>query len=380
MSSVEMADIFREVVSQLKASKAQWKVINDIMNCRTSVLGGHMYQCQDCGKEQPRYNSCRNRHCPKCQGQASARWLEARRKELLSVQYFHLVFTIPHELNGLILQNQEVLLNILLRASAKALTDVGKTRLKGELGFFSVLHTWGQKLEAHPHIHCVVPGAIIKRDGRVKRTEENYLLPKNVLSPVFKAIFIKELVRAYKKHKLKFFGEQAHLVSSNAFFRLIKLINAKHWIVYAKKPFAGPQTVLKYLARYTHKIAISNSRIIKAKNGCVTFSYKDYADEQINKNCTLKTTEFVRRFLLHVLPHQFVRIRHFGFLANGKRTKALAQLKYLLGQAVSLLAEARKFAPCPHCGSDKIVRIFQLIPSFAFGSLAHRTKTLPLVA
>ena len=385
MSGVEMADIFRDAVEacELKASKEQWKVVNDIMNCRTAVLGGHMYNCQACGKDYPRYNSCRNRHCPKCQGDASARWLSARAKELLPVPYFHLVFTIPHELNGIMLQNKAELLNILFQASAKALNDVAKTRFRGKLGFFSVLHTWGQKLDFHPHLHCVVPGAIIKNDGRVKRTEENYLLAKNVLSPVFRAIFLKALVKAYQKNKLKFHGEQLQFVSSNAFFDLIDSIKTKHWIVYAKKPFAGPQTVLKYLARYTHKIAISNSRILKAENGNVSFSYKDYSNNDEKKTCTLKSSEFVRRFLMHILPHQFVRIRHFGFLANRKRTKALARLKYLLSHskpAIAIESQLKRCFSCPHCGSDKILRTFQILPTLKLGSSAHKTKTLPLVA
>jgi len=380
VSKVEIADLFREAVDAgvLKASKEQWKVVNDIMNCRTAVLGGHMYHCQSCGKEHPRYNSCRNRHCPKCQGEASARWLEARTKELLPVPYFHLVFTVPHELNGILLQNKAVLLNILFRSVTKALTDVAKRRLKGELGFFSILHTWGQKLEAHPHIHCVIPGVILGKDGSINRSEENYLLPKNVLSPVFRAIFIKALVRAYKSKKLQFHGKQAKLASD--FFKLIKEIKNKHWLVYAKKPFAGPETVLKYLARYTHKVAISNSRILKAKNTRVTFSYKDYAQDDEKKYCTLETTEFLRRFLLHVLPQQFVRIRHCGFLANGKRTKVLARLKLVLRKTIPEQLSQKTKPACPHCGSEKIIRSREILPSYQIGSLAHRNKTLPLVA
>ena len=382
MSKVEIADLFREVIDggALKATKEQWKVANDIMNCRTAFLGGHMYFCAACNKEHPRYNSCRNRHCPKCQGEASARWLNARTKELLPVPYFHLVFTIPHELNGLMLQNKAVVLNILFRSVNKALNDLVKTRLKGEIGFFSVLHTWGQKLEAHPHIHCVIPGVIIKKDGSIELTEDNYLLPKNVISPVFRAIFIKSLVRAYKSNKLKFHGKELNLASANAFFKLIKLIKSKHWLVYAKKPFAGPEVVLKYLARYTHKVAISNSRIIKAENASVTFLYKDYSKNNEERSCTLETTEFLRRFLLHVLPHQFVRIRHCGFLANGKRAKALARLRLALNRSIPNSLSKSTLPTCPHCGSDKIIRRFEIVPSYKTGSLAHRKKTLPLVA
>lgn len=376
MSAPEIADLFRELVAagELNASKAQWKVINAIMNCRTAALGGQLYRCTSCGKEEPRYHSCRNRHCPKCQGEASAKWLDDRMEELLPVPYFHAVFTIPHELNGIVLQNKVELLNILFRSVTKTLTDVAKTRLGGEIGFISVLHTWGQKLEAHPHIHCVVPGAIKGNDGTIKRADENYLLPKQVLSIVFRAVFIKALVQAFKKGKLEFHGNQ----TASTFFALVQTIKAKHWLVYLKKPFSGPGTVLKYLARYTHRVGISNSRILKAQSGSVTFAYKDYADNCQKKHCTLTTSEFTRRFLLHVLPHQFVRIRHCGFLAPGKRTNAIAQIKERLGSGQPPVLTPGQALVCTHCGASTITRISEISP--LLGSLAHRTKILPLVA
>jgi hypothetical protein len=378
----ELSDLLKEVIEAgtLKASLDQWKVVNAIINCRTAALGGHMYKCSDCCKEHTRYNSCRNRHCPKCQGSQSARWLEARSKEMLPAPYFHLVFTMPHELNGIVLQNKEELLNILFRSVAKAITDVAKRNLGGQVGFFSVLHTWGQKLDFHPHIHCIVPGIVIEKDGTIKKTEENYLLPKNVLSPVFRAIFIRALVKAYRSNKLKFLGEQAELAIANKFFALIKTVKEKHWLVYAKKPFAGPQTVLKYLARYTHRVGISNSRILNSENGYTTFSYKDYANNHQVKKSTLTTSEFVRRFLLHVLPDQFVRIRHCGFLANGTRTKVIARIKNIL--PAEILTHSAPSCPpsCPHCGSVKIFKAFEIISNYTHGSHAHRTKLLPLVA
>lgn len=380
----EIADIFKSVVKDgLKASFEQWKVVNAIINCRTASLGGHMYKCQQCSKEVPVYNSCRNRHCPKCKGEASARWLEARTKELLPVPYFHLVFTIPHELNGLVLQNKNVLLNILFQSVSKALNDVAKKRLGGKIGFFSVLHTWGQKLDFHPHAHCVIPGVILKNDNSIAKTTENYLLPKNVLSPVFRAIFIKALVRAYKTNKLKFYGDELRYISANSFFQLIKTIKDKHWITYAKKPFAGPETVLKYLARYTHKVAISNSRIIKSENNTTTFLFKDYSNRKNKKRtCSITNPEFVRRFLLHTLPSQFVRIRHSGFLANGTRTKVIKLIKDSLGNFITktLTSFSEPNSPvCPCCGSIKIIK-FSIINPIHHGSNAHQTKILPLVA
>jgi hypothetical protein len=382
-AKVELSDIFRAAVKEpdFKATKEQWKVINAIINCRTAALGGHIYKCRECNKEQPHYNSCRNRHCPKCQGAASAKWLEARASELLDVPYFHLVFTMPHELNGLILQNKRVLLNILFQSASKALNDIAKKRLKGQIGFFSVLHTWGQKLDFHPHLHCVIPGVVLKDDNSIMKTKQNYLLPKNVASPVFRAIFIKALVKAYKAGKLKFLGEQLSLAAPSTFFKLIKTIKRKHWVVYAKKPFAGPETVLKYLARYTHKVAISNSRIIKTEKNLTTFLFKDYSKKSKKQICTLTNSEFVRRFLTHTLPHQFVRIRHAGFMANGKKTKAIKGIRDAIGDYVVKTVTALKekpFPACSCCGASNIIKVRIISP--LNGSNAHQTKILPLVA
>jgi len=247
----ELADVFREVVSEgeLKASPEQWKAVNAILNCRTEALGGHLYRCNDCGDEQPRYNSCRNRHCPKCQTGKTSR-LEKRAEELLPVPYFHVVFTIPHELNGIALQNKEEIYNLFFQAVSKTLKEVSEKRYGGKIGYFSILHSWGQKIEFHPHIHCVIPGIILKADESVKVLPENHFLPHEVLRLVFKAVFLTLLEKHYEK--LSFHGEQALFKKKKIFENLVNKLWKKDWIVYLKKPFSGPHAVLKYLARYTH--------------------------------------------------------------------------------------------------------------------------------
>lgn len=380
---MSVAEILRQAIErgEVNTSSAEWKVINDILRCRTPQMGGHLYECKDCGKEIPVYNSCRNRHCPKCQGEGSARWLEARTKELLPVPYFHLVFTVPHELNGIFLQNKALLFGILFRSVAKTLKEVAESRLGGSLGFFSVLHSWGKKLDFHPHIHTVVPGVILKNDT-IEIAPENYLLPKNVLSAVFRAVFIKELVRAFLKGKLSFFGNQEYLKDSAAFFSLIRAVKEKHWITYAKKPFAGPSAVLKYLALYTHRVAISEKRILCVKDGSVSFTYKDYADNCAEKVLTLSVGEFTRRFLQHVLPKAFVKIRYFGFLAPGKRKNEMARVQTHFLRASHITLLPLKSRACPYCKSTHLQEIKELpkLSSFSSSSNAHKTKVLPLVA
>jgi hypothetical protein len=388
VSQVEVADLLREVVAtgELKASPEQWQVVNALLNCRTAALGGHLYKCQECSKEQPRYNSCRNRHCPKCQGQATAEWLDARAEELLDVDYFHLVFTIPHGLNGIVLQNKRVVLNILFQAVSRTLADVAKKRLGGKLGFMSVLHTWGQKVEAHFHLHCVIPGVVLKPDGSAEKIDSNYLLPQRVLSIVFRAVFCKMLEKAYSE--LSFEGQQCHLRERVNFEALLQEIRQKDWVVYAKKPFAEARAVFCYLSRYTHRVAISNSRILSSAGGRTTFTHKDYADNSRRKTMTLETTEFIRRFLLHVLPKQFIRIRYCGFLAPGVRTKALARLKAQFGPKPqnSLSPASKPELRCSQCGKQALVYIAQIprrVVAFAQPQLKNRspkTKQLPLVA
>ena len=372
MSKVEIATIMRDVAATgtLSAPLEQWKIINSIINCRTAALGGHLYRCNSCGKEQPQYNSCRNRHCPKCQGGNTAKWLEKRAAELLPVPYFHIVFTLPHEFNSLVLFNKKVVLDILFKAASETLREVAKKRLGGKIGFFGVLHSWGQKLEFHPHLHLVVPGVVMKPDDTIEKTSSKFFLPQKVLSLVFRAVFIKLLRRAYQKKE----------ISYDSFDELISVVKKKEWISYAKKPFSGPETVLKYLSCYTHRIAISNTRLLEYKNGKVTFSYKDYSDNCTKKQTTLSASEFIRRFLLHVLPKQFVRIRHFGFLANGVRTKALRKLRAALGvkETNSLLLSPCSEPQCIFCGKTALQCIAEIKPCYTTNP--HKTKELPFVA
>jgi predicted Zn-ribbon and HTH transcriptional regulator len=377
---MSIAEIFRQAIrrNEVHASYADWKIINDILRCRTPEMGGHLYECRDCGNAVPVYNSCRNRHCPKCQGEGSAKWLEARCKELLPVPYFHGVQTVPHDLNGIFLQNKSLLFGFLFKASSKALQDIAKRRLRGSLGFFSVLHSWGKQMEFHPHVHIVLPG-VIMRGGDIEISPENYLLPKNALSVVFRAIFIKLLVRAYKKGKLTLTGTLEHLKDPASFYALIRTVKNKHWISYLKKPFSGPESVLKYLALYTHRVAISEKRIVSVKDGSVSFTYKDYADECKEKVLTVSVGEFTRRFFLHTLPKAFVRIRYYGFLAPGKRKREFKDVKghFNIKRPIALLP--LKPRPCTQCGSVHLVKTIEL-PKIHVSSHSHKTKVLPLVA
>ena len=381
MNKPELSDIVREVIAagNVVASKDQWSVLNAITSCRTEVLGGHLYRCTGCGKEKACYNSCRNRHCPKCQGGDIAKWLADRSKELLPIPYFHIVFTIPHELNGIALQNKKIIYDILFQAAAETLKQIARNKLGGKIGFIGVLHTWGQKLEAHPHIHCVVPGLILNDDHSVKRTTGSFFLPHKILKVVFRAIFLKLFSKSYSK--LEFCGEQVRFREQPEFNLLLSQLTKKHWICYLKKPFAGPTAVLKYLARYTHRVAISNSRIRAFQNGKVTFTYKDYADGCSKKNCSLYASEFVRRFLLHVLPKNFTRVRNFGFLGNRVRKNNLKLFVKHLGSATQSPV-APTLPVCPHCGSQHFQYVRELNseqPYFPHSN-SHTNGELPLVA
>jgi hypothetical protein len=307
------------------------RVLRAIQNCRTSILGGHVEECNHCGHRVISYNSCRNRHCPKCQGAARERWLSERQSELLPVPYFHVVFTLPHQLAPLALQNKRVVYGILFRAVAETLLEVAKDpRLLGaEIGFLAVLHTWGQNLQHHPHLHCVVPGGGLSFDHRQWIGSRNqFLLPVKVLSRVFRGKFLAMLKRAFRKGKLGFHGQ---LVSMKTrFHSLIDELHDCEWVVYTKAPFAGPEHVLRYLAHYTHRVAISNHRILSVADGEVTFRWKDYAHGNKKRKMTLSGCEFLRRFCLHVLPKGFVRIRQFGFLANRQRKTLLESCRRLL--------------------------------------------------
>jgi hypothetical protein len=319
----ELADVFRQYGESYqrthRLSASQQKVMRAVSVCRTQELGGHLDRCDVCGFERPAYNSCRNRHCPKCQSLAKAKWLEKQTSELLPVGYFHLVFTLPHEFNRLILAHKKIVLALLFKAVSETLLEFGQTRLKGTLGIIAVLHTWDQTLKDHFHLHCLVPAGALSLDHRRWiSARKNFLFPVKALSRVFRGKFLDLLQQACDKGKIPPANNE------------IEASRQKSWIVYAKKPFGSAQTVLDYLGRYTHRVALSNNRILEVQNTQVTLSYRDRKDGNRKKTMALEAHEFIRRFLLHVLPEGFMRIRHFGFLANRSKKQALAQCRKLL--------------------------------------------------
>jgi hypothetical protein len=319
----ELADIFRLYGERYRRTHplpaSHRKAMRAIEVCRTQELGGHLKKCDTCGFEHPAYNSCRNRHCPKCQSLAKAQWLEKQTAELLPVGYFHLVFTLPHELNRLILAHKKILLALLFKAVSETLLEFGQRRLQGTLGIIAVLHTWDQILKDHFHLHCLVPAGALSFDhSHWIAARKNFLFPITALSQVFRGKFLGLLHQACDKEKIPPANNE------------IKASRQKNWVVYAKKPFGSPQSVLDYLGRYTHRVALSNDRILKIENGEVTLSYRDRKDGDRKKTLPLDAQEFIRRFLLHVLPQGFMRIRHFGFLANRSKKQALTQCRKLL--------------------------------------------------
>jgi Putative transposase/Transposase zinc-binding domain len=321
---VELADIFRAYGESYRRNHplpvSHLKVMQAVERCRTTAMGGHIERCDFCGFERPAYNSCRNRHCPKCQSLAKVKWLDKRKSEILPVGYFHLVFTLPHELNGFILTNKKILLSHLFKAVGETLVEFGRTRLGGQIGFITVLHTWNQTLLDHFHLHCLVPaGALSFDQKRWTPARKNFLFPVKALSIVFRGKFLDLLKKAFDRKKLLFVGRTVSLADCVAFNLMINALRKKPWIVYAKKPFGSPVHVLDYLSRYTHRVALSNDRILSARNGAVTFSYRNRKDQNRKKTMALDAHEFIRRFLLHVIPKGFVRVRHFGFLANGSK-------------------------------------------------------------
>ena len=336
---LEVADVFRQYGEQylerFGASPQQRRVIRDIQACRTAALGGHVEQCDRCGHQAISYNSCRNRHCPKCQGPARARWLEARAGELLPVPYFHVVFTLPGVLAPLALQNPAAVYDLLFQSVAGTLLEVAANpkRLRARIGFLTVLHTWGQNLLHHPHVHCVVPAGGLAPEGTTWVSgRADFFLPVRVLSRVFRGKFIDLLKAAWGRGELQFHGQLAPLAQPAAMERLLDQSVQNEWVVYAKPPFGGPAQVLKYLARYTHRVAISNRRLLGLENGQVTFRWKDYAAGNKPSVMALDAVEFVRRFLMHVLPRSFVRIRYYGFMANRHRRENLERCRHLLSQ------------------------------------------------
>jgi hypothetical protein len=334
---VELADIVRThgpaVRQGQRLTRGQHRALRAIAACRTAALGGHTEACDRCGAIRIAYNSCRNRHCPKCQTLAKERWLTARRAELLPIEYFHVVFTLPHALNSLAQGNPRVLYHLLFQAATATLAAFGDDprHLGGELGIVAILHTWGQTLQQHLHLHCVVTGGAVTRDGsRWLPAQRGFLFPVRALARVFRGKYLAGLRRAFDRGELRFAGSVADLAEATAFGQFLALLRASDWVVYAKPPFGGPAQVLEYLGRYTHRVALSNDRLVSVADGQVRFRWKDYARGNRLKMMTLPAEEFLRRFLLHVLPTGFVRIRHFGFLANRGRTAKLARCRALL--------------------------------------------------
>jgi Putative transposase/Transposase zinc-binding domain len=361
----ELADIFRQHgQSYCRAHRlpsSHRKVMRAIEVCRTAQLGGHLNRCDCCGFERPAYNSCRNRHCPKCQSLAKAKWLEKQTSELLPVGYYYLVFTLPHELNRLVLAHKKILLALLFKAVSETLMEFGRSRLGGTLGIVSVLHTWDQTLKDHFHLHCLVPCGVLSLDrSRWIPARKNFLFPVKALSQVFRGKFLALLKQSIDRGKIALKDT---------------LLRQKNWNVYAKKPFGSPHTVLDYLGRYTHRVALSNDRILKIENGKVTLSYRDRKDGDRKKTMTLEAHEFIRRFLLHILPDGFMRIRHFGFLANRAKQQALAQCRKLLNLDPALLQRPVESAKklllkitgvdltrCPCCGEGTMIVVGDLPP------------------
>jgi hypothetical protein len=373
---LELADIIRAAGHRLIDRPPawftwlHWKVLVAIVRCRTVALGGHVDQCARCGHRAISYNSCRNRHCPKCQSQARDRWLAARRLELLDTPYAHIVFTVPHQLAPLALQNKEVIYRLLFHCSAETLIEVASDpkRLGAEVGFFSVLHTWNQKLQHHPHIHCVVAAGGLSPDHShwIRPRRNNFFLPEAVLSEVFRGKFVGALEQACASGKLRFHGLIQGLAQPKLFRIFIRQLFRHRWVVYCKPPFGGPDQVLRYLGAYTHRVAISNQRLVSFLDDQVTFRWRDSAHHNKKRLLTLPVDEFLRRFLLHVLPHGFVRIRHFGFLSNCCRGALIPLCKRLLSDDASatpnpLPAQSKppsEPAPlwiCPLCGGPMVL-------------------------
>jgi hypothetical protein len=327
-------------------SARQKQVLKDITQCRTATLGGHVYACNQCGHRRISYNSCRNRHCPKCQAMAQAEWMADRAADLLPAPYFHMVFTLPEAMGSLALQNKRMMYGILFRAASQTLLQIAADpkHLGAQIGFFLVLHTWGQNLHHHPHVHGVVPGGGIALDRSrwisCKKEKKYFFLPVKVLSRVFRGKFVDLLRKAFQRGELSFHGKLEGLDDPQAFERWLRTTYKTDWVVHAKPPFGGPVQVLKYLARYTHRVAISNRRLIDIEDGKVRFRWKDYANCRAHKTMTLDAVEFIRRFLLHVLPKGFVRIRHYGFLANRHRKQNLLIIRRLLDATRGRQAQA----------------------------------------
>ena len=391
--ALEVADIFRDHGAAWRRANVghvsldQMKVMSAIERCRTAALGGHVARCEGCAHTVIAYNSCRNRHCPKCQSTAAKEWLAAREAELLPVPYFHVVFTLPAAIANIAYQNKAAIYDILFTTSAETMTTIAADpkHLGARIGITAVLHTWGSALTHHPHVHMIVPGGGISLDGaRWVSCRPDFILPVEVLSCLFRGLFLAKLVAAHRAGRLKFYGVHARLDNIRAFKACLAPLRKIDWVAYAKRPFGGPEAVLAYLSRYTHRVAISNHRLIEANQSGVTFRYKDYRIDGPGryKTMTLPTHEFIRRFLMHVLPKGFHRIRHYGLFANGNRAANLARARELLHVAPpatasetveTAAASEPRVEPCPCCGGRMLV-----IETFARGcEPKHRPQRAP---
>ncbi|MGA7279451.1 MAG: IS91 family transposase [Desulfocapsaceae bacterium] len=388
--SPEVADIFRGYGQQYRVKNVitaqQYKVMKRIELCRTAALGGHVEACDHCGHTQNAYNSCRDRHCPKCQTMVKEKWLNNRKAELLPCSYFHNVFTLPHELNSLIMVNKRIMLALLFTAVKETLQVFARDpqwRLEGQLGFISVLHTWNQKLMDHVHLHCIIPAGALSYDRkRWISARTKYLFRVQSLAKEFQRRYLNKLVKAYSKNLLSFNGRAAGYKDEKQFLKLLAALWDKQWITYAKQPFGGPEQVLEYLGRYTHRVAITNNRIIAIDNGRVRFSYRDRSDDNKEKELTLSADEFIRRFLLHVLPCGFTKIRYYGFLAHANKKTCIALIRTLIGatsayaqklaesvQEMMLRLTGVDICCCPQCGKGKLVYLRPIV-----GSAYHDTS------
>ena len=378
----ELADIFTEFGDDYRKDRliplVHHKVMRAVTNCRTSRLGGHMKKCDICGYSHPTYNSCGNRHCPKCQSLAKFRWVKKRKEELLPAAYFHNVFTLPHGLNGLACINKKIIYDALFKSVSETLLEFGQNELGGKIGFIATLHTWDQKLARHIHLHCIIPGGALSSDKKrwTGTKSDSFLFSVKALSKVFRGKFIDHLKKAYAKGDLVFAGKSLSYGTNDGFKALIDELYKKEWIVYSKKPFAGPEKVLDYLGRYTFRTAISNERIKGVSGGRVTFAYRDRRDGSRKKEITLSADEFIRRYLTHVLPGSYMRIRHYGFLSNRSRKENIARVKKLLGVSIDtgerseqsmeeLMLEltGKDISRCPRCKVGTMA-LHYLIPGF----------------
>jgi len=377
----ELADIFRQHGPAYRQAHPlplyQHRLMQAIETCRTEVMGGSVEWCDHCQYTHIRYRSCRNRHCPKCQGAAREKWLQQRTAELLPAEYFHVVFTLPESIAAIAFYNKEVLYDLLFAATAETLLTIAgdPQHLGVEIGFFAVLHSWGQNLHFHPHLHCIVPGGGLSADhDRWIPSRTGFFLPVKVLSHLFRRLFLEALEKAYAADRLQFFGDLEPLRDPPAFASYLAPLKNADWVVYAKPPFGGPQQVLQYLGRYTHRVAISNRRLLALADGQVSFQWKDYRDQQQQKVMTVSAEEFIRRFLLHALPPRFQRIRYYGFLANCHRAAKLELCRRLLATPCSDLLPCptdcrdllvaltvKNLRLCPQCGIGILIRI-QLFP------------------